>query len=399
MQFHYKAIRQDNKLVEADLDAESAAEVLQFLAEHALRPVSIQKSTSFKKRLFLGKIQIIDQIFITKYLALMLRVGTDLFSAIDILVADFDKPAVKALLIEMRSNLAKGKPFHTTFENYPKVFSPIFVNMVKAGEVSGNLEMVFDDLSTKLAREQGLRSRIKGALIYPVILLGVSFVILIFLVTFALPKVAAVFSSGDFQPPLFSKIVFTIGLFFGQYVWFIFGFLALASLGLWLGLTRSVFFRKFAWRMFIKLPFIKSVFMRIGVQRFAATLSSLMKAGLPILDSLDITADSVGNDELRESLNRISKEGIAKGLTIGEAFKREPAFPRVVANLIAIAEKSGHIETILETLADFYEAEIDASLKSLVTLLEPVILFGIGIVVAVIALSVIVPIYQLVGQI
>ena len=399
MQFHYKAIRQDNKLVEADLDAESAAEVLQFLAEHALRPVSIQKSTSFKKRLFLGKIQIIDQIFITKYLALMLRVGTDLFSAIDILVADFDKPAVKALLIEMRSNLAKGKPFHTTFENYPKVFSPIFVNMVKAGEVSGNLEMVFDDLSTKLAREQGLRSRIKGALIYPVILLGVSFVILIFLVTFALPKVAAVFSSGDFKPPLFSQIVFTIGLFFGQYVWFIFGFLALASLGLWLGLTRSVFFRKFAWRMFIKLPFIKSVFMRIGVQRFAATLSSLMKAGLPILDSLDITADSVGNDELRESLNRISKEGIAKGLTIGEAFKREPAFPRVVANLIAIAEKSGHIETILETLADFYEAEIDASLKSLVTLLEPVILFGIGIVVAVIALSVIVPIYQLVGQI
>ena len=124
-----------------------------------------------------------------------------------------------------------------------------------------------------------------------------------------------------------------------------------------------------------------------------------MKAGLPILDSLDITADSVGNDELRESLNRISKEGIAKGLTIGEAFKREPAFPRVVANLIAIAEKSGHIETILETLADFYEAEIDASLKSLLTLLEPVILFGIGIVVAVIALSVIVPIYQLVGQI
>lgn len=398
MQFHYKAIESGNKIVEADMEAESPAIVLAFLAERSLRPISISKSTTYKKNLFFGNISLVDQVFITKYLALMLGVGTDLFSAIDILVADFDKPAVKALLIEMRTNLGKGRPFHTTFENYPKIFSPVFVNMIKAGEVSGNLEKVFGDLSKKLEREQALRSRIKAALIYPVILLAVSVLILILLVSFALPKIAAIFENGQFEPPLFSKIVFSVGLFFSQYVWLILGGLVFLAIGTWLLLMRSVFWRKFVFRIFSRLPIIKTVVTRIAIQRFASTLSSLMKSGLPILDALDITAGAVGNDELREALGRISKEGVSRGLTIGESFKRERAFPRVVVNLIAIAEKSGHMAEILDTLSDFYEAEIDASLKGLVSLLEPIMLFGIGIIVAVIALSIIVPIYQLVGQ-
>ena len=398
MQFHYKAIGPDNRLIEADLEAESSADVLAFLTGNSLRPVAISQSSSFKKRFFSAKVAIIDQVFITKYLSLMLGVGTDLFTAIDILISDFDKPSVKAILIEMRNNLAKGRPFHVTFDNYPKVFSPVFVNMVRAGEVSGNLQRVFSDLSNKLEREQSLRSRIKGALIYPVILMGVSLIILILLVSFALPKIAPVFCSGNCEPPHFSKIVFSIGLFFGQYVWFILGALVLVGVSIWFSLTRFVVFRKFLFKLFSKLPIIKTVVSRIAIQRFATTLASLMKSGLPILDSLDITAKAVGNDELREAIERISKEGISKGLTIGEAFKKEPAFPRIVVNLIGIAEKSGHIEEILDTLSDFYETEIDTSLKGLVSLLEPVMLFGIGIVVAVIALSIIVPIYQLVGQ-
>lgn len=398
MQFHYKAIRPDNKLIEGDGDFESSAEVLEFLAQKSMRPVSLQKSKTYKAGFFMGKITIIDQVFMTKYLALMLKVGTDLFSAIDILIVDFEKPALKALLIEMRTNLAKGKPFHLTFENYPKIFSPVFVNMVKAGEVSGNLEKVFEDLSEKLIKEQALRSRIKGAMIYPALLMGVSMVILILLVSFALPKIAAVFDGGEIQPPLFSRIVFAVGLFFGKYVWFILGGLMLAGVGGFLAITRNMFLRQYLFRLFSKLPIVKTVVTRIAIQRFASTLASLLKAGLPILDSLDITSSAVGNEEMRQALIRISKEGVSKGLTIGDSFKREPAFPRVVVNLIAIAEKSGHIEEILDTLSGFYETEIDTSLKSLVSLLEPVMLFGIGIIVAVIALSIIVPIYQLVGQ-
>ena len=383
------------------MEAGGPAEVLEFVAEKGLRPVSIKPISMLgpaKRNIFGGGVTVTDQVFLTKYLALMLKVGTDLFSAIDILIADFDKPSVKAILIEMRTNLGKGKPFYSTFAAYPRIFSSVFVNMIRAGEVSGNLDKVFEDLSVRLERDQALRGKIKGALVYPLILMGASVFILIILVSFALPKLSEVFSSGNFDPPAFSRIVFAIGLFFGRWVWIILPAFLVGTTAFIVFLRQSVTFRTLVFHFFGKLPFIREVLKRIAIQRFASTLASLLKSGLPILDALEITANAVGNDEMRGALQRISREGITKGQTIGESFRREAAFPKVVTNLIAISEKSGHIDEILRTLADFYESEIDVSLKSLVSLLEPLLLMGIGVVIAVIALAIIVPIYQLVGQ-
>ena len=160
----------------------------------------------------------------------------------------------------------------------------------------------------------------------------------------------------------------------------------------------SVSGRKVISHFAARIPVISGVLKRIALQRFAATLSSLMRAGLPILEALELTAATVGNVDLEAALLRISREGIAKGLTIGDAFRREASFPKVVTNLIAISEKAGHVENILKTLADFYESEIDAAVKTLVSVLEPLMLLLIGMVVGTIALAIIVPIYQLVGQ-
>ena len=152
-------------------------------------------------------------------------------------------------------------------------------------------------------------------------------------------------------------------------------------------------------RMIAHAPIVKTIIYRIALQRFATTLSSLLRSGMPILNALEITADSVGHVELRAAILRISREGITKGLTIGEAFKREPIFPRVVVNLIAISEKAGHMEGILDTLGEFYESEIDTSIKTLISFLEPALLLFIGFIVGIIALSIIIPVYQLVTQV
>jgi type II secretory pathway component PulF len=136
----------------------------------------------------------------------------------------------------------------------------------------------------------------------------------------------------------------------------------------------------------------------LAIQRFATTLSSLMKAGLPIIEAIEITADAVGQQEISNSLKRIAQEGVSRGATIGEAFRREAIFPAVVTNLIAISEKAGHLEEILTTLGEFYQTEIDSQIKTVVSFIEPVMLLGIGLIVGLIALSIIVPIYQLVGQ-
>lgn len=403
MRFHYVASEPGGRIVEGDLETQGPTEVLEWMASQGLRPVSVRTIGGVDEKglkgIFSQPINIADKVFLTKYLALMLKVGTDLFKAIDILIADFDKPAVKSLLIEVKDSLSKGQPFYSTFTKYPKYFSPVFTNLIKAGEASGNLENVFDDLSKSLEKEQEIRGKIRSALIYPIVLLGLSLSILFLLVTIALPKIAAIFLSGGVKPPIFSRIVFAVGLFLGNNVFIILPSIILAVIGLWYFLHKTVVGKGVLGRILSGTPIIKNILYKLALQRFAATLSSLLRSGMSILDSLEITADSVGHIDLRVALLRISREGITKGLTMGDAFRREPDFPRVVVNLIAISEKAGHIENILNTLADFYEAEINTSVKTLISFLEPVLLLVIGFVVAIIALSIIVPVYQLTTQI
>lgn len=402
MRFHYIATNVSGRTIEGNYEAENSLDVLKYLASQGLKPLSLKilketgKNSSFQ--IFKKSASISDKIFLTKYLSLMLKIGTDLFRAIDILIADFDNPSLKALLIEIRLGLEKGQPFYYVFAKYPRIFSPVFVNLIKAGEASGNLENVLDQLSISLQRDQNLRNKIKAAITYPIILAIVSVFVLIFLISFALPKIANMFLSGGFEPPAFSKFVFSISLFMSDYMWLIIIALILIILAGWFFAFETLAGRKIFYRFITKLPAVGVVFKKIALQRFVSTLSALLSAGMPILNSLEITADAVGSEEIKSSLLRISREGISKGMTIGEAFKHEPVFPRMVVNLMAISEKAGHIENMLSTMGDFYESEIESSIKSLVSFLEPMLLLVIGMVIAFIALSIIVPIYQLVGQ-
>jgi type II secretory pathway component PulF len=401
MLFHYTAIESSGKAVEADLEANSVVDVLHALSEKGLRPLSVkemkQKKRDFFQRWFSG-ITTSDQVFLTKYLALMLRVGTDLLSAIDILIVDFDKPAVHDFLLEVRDNLSKGQPFYIAFEAHPRTFSPTFINLVKAAGRSGNLQKTFEDLSTTLESEAELKSRIRSAMIYPVVLLVAMGGILIFLTTFVLPKLANVFLTSGVQPPWFSEIVFSVGLFVGNNIWaLLFTIIIVVGVGIF-AVRRTETGKRIFNAVVTNLPVIKGIYRDLAVQRMSATMSSLLKAGLPITETIQIAAETVSLREYRFALLRIANDGLAKGLTLGEAFKRETALPRSVTNLIAISEKAGHLEEVLQTLADFYGANVDGSIKGVVSLLEPFMLLLMGVMVAVIALSIIVPIYQLTTQ-
>ena len=401
MQFHYIASQPDGKIVESQIESKSVSEVLQFLTSRGLKPVSVkpvEKNLGEKIGLFQGKITLTDQVFISKYLSLMLKIGTGLLQAVNILIDDFEKPPVRKFLMEVRANLEAGQPFYSTFMRYPKVFSQVYVNLIKAGESSGNLDSVFENLNVSLTKEKNMKDQITSALVYPILLLCTSLLILIFLVLFALPKIANVFLDSGFQPPLFSRVVFAVGLFFGKYAVLILSVLVVGVTALIVSYKMSMSFKRFIVSIVDDIPIIKEVVRKIGLQRFAATLSSLIKAGIPLTDALEITAQAVGNAELQAALMRISREGLAKGLTVGDAFRREPFFPKTVVNLVAISERAGHIEEVLGTLSDFYMGEIDNSLKTLVSFLEPIMLLVIGFIVGMIALSIIIPIYQLTTQ-
>lgn len=401
MLFHYLASDKDGKMSEGDIEVDDFNQALQFLAGRELRPITVKPlkgGEGISSRRIFGGINLTDKIFLCRYLALMLRVGTDLLSAINILIADFEKPAMKEFLMEVRDNLGRGQPLYSVFAKYPRIFSPVFVNLVKSAEASGNLQETFEDLAESLSKEAALRSTIKAALVYPLVLLFTSLGIFFFLVTFALPKIAKVFSESGIQAPLFSRVVFAIGLFVNQYAFAFIGGLIffLVVGGYFFGV--NVTGRRLMNRFFSKLPVIKKVYHELAIQRFAATTSSLLKAGLPIVQTLNIAADTVNVEEFRYSLKRVSEEGLTKGLTVGDAFKRETVFPRLVTNLIAISEKAGHLEEVLQTLAGFYSARVEAAIKSLVSFLEPILLLTMGILVGVVAISIIIPIYQLTSQ-
>jgi len=382
------------------MEADNLNQVLYFIAQKEMRPVSIRpvKTSGGGFLSIFNGINLTDKLFLTKYLSLMLKVGTDLLSAINILISDFEKPSMKNFLIEVRENLSKGRPFYEAFAKYPKVFSLVFVNLVKASEVSGNLQQTFEELSTSMKREAELRGKVRSALVYPIILSIMATLIIGFMITFALPKISNAFLQAGIKPPPFSRVVFGAGLFIGDNI------IVLATAFLLIGGSSVYFFwrnpvgRIMASRILENLPVVRNIYRDIAIQNFASTFSSLMKAGLPIIQSINITAEVVGSQKFKVSLRRIAKEGLAKGMTIGDAFRREPVFPNVVVNLIAISEKAGHLEEVLKILADFYESSVESSVKSLISLLEPLLLLAMGIMVAAIALAIIIPIYQLTAQ-
>ncbi len=402
MRYRYIAAEPSGKIIEGEIDAGNASQVLGWMATHKYKPVSIKAVTATTKRhipLFSESITLSDKVFLTKYLALMLKVGTDLFRAIDILISDFDKPILKSFLMEVRESLSQGRPFYTTFAKYPQYFSLVMVNLIKAGEKSGNLESVFDNVSSNLEKDQELYNRVKTALIYPVILVGVATLILVLMIVFVLPRIANVFAQTGVEPPLFSRVVFAIGLFFGQYSYIVMPFFIALVIFTWYFFFKNKIGARVKDRMIARMPVVKNIVRQLAIQRFATTFASLLRAGIPMVEALNITAGAVGSEELKDALTRIANEGITKGLTVGEAFRREIYFPRTVTNLIAISEKAGHMEEVLETLSDFYASEVDASVKIFVSFLEPILLLCLGAAIGLIALAVIIPIYQLITTI
>lgn len=402
MLFHYTATNKEGRLIEDSGDFKDSETLLEHIKNQGLTPISIKAAKTLSggigKGVIGNPINLTDKIFLTKYLALMLKSGTDLFKAIDILIADFQKPAMKMLLMEVRQNLEKGLPFYTTFQSYPNIFSPVFTSLVRAGEASGNLERIFFDLSKSQEKERELKQKIKSALTYPILLVAASLGILVLLVTFAIPRISSMFNTGDMKIPPVTKAIFALSDFMSNHGLAVFGVIIGVIIFLVIFFKKTNPGKKIFNRIIYKMPVINKVMQKNSYQRFCSTFGSLMRAGLPILENLEITALTVGNDEMKEAVIRIGREGLAKGLTMGDAFRKEPVFPQTIRTLVAVGEKAGHTEDIFGTLTEFYETEVDMSVKSLVSLVEPLMLLIMGVMVGGIALAVILPVYQFVGQ-
>lgn len=402
MLFRYEASDLSGKIYNGEMDAQSKQGVVDFLQKKNLIPVKIigKTESAGSKILSFGifdGVTAIDRIVLVRNLAATIKAGLSIMEALEIMIADTTKKSMQKILLQAKINIQNGKPLSATFESYKKSFPVIFVGLIKAGEASGNLGKTLSELAQHLSREYNLSKKIKSALTYPIILLIASILVVSILLIFVLPRLTTAFAQSGTDLPLATKIVLgaSNALTFSPIldlaivaflIWF-FSFFRKTNTG-----------RKFFYRIGLKMPVVKEIVKKVALVRFSRTLGSLISSGTPITEALKLTADSVGNYFYREAIIE-SERQIRSGVPFSKTLEPFPQlFPKFLIGLIVVGEKTGTMDNVLKTFADFYDEEIENDLKDLTTFIEPILLLTMGLIIGTIAVSILLPIYRLVGS-
>jgi len=360
-------------------------------------PVGGEKKSILNFDISFGGVSLSQKVIFAKDLSLMLKSGLVLSEAMEIIEEQSTgkmKKVSKGLLNSIRS----GQTLSSSLGRYPKVFSLFFVNIVNAGELSGNLEKNLENIAEELRKENDLISKIKGALYYPVTVMIAAFFMGLAMAFLVLPKITPLFEGLKVKLPLSTRVLIWMSHQISAYgVWLFFGIIIFIYFIYWL--VRKEFSKPFTNWILIKMPVIKTIVIKTNLARFCRILGSLLKSGISIDEATDIANKALSNYYYKKALTKISRH-VSQGGKLSEGLEEfADLFPRITTRMIKVGEKSGNLDETLFYLADSYEAEVDNSTKSLATLIEPILLLIIGLTVAFLALSIITPIYQITGNI
>ena len=340
-----------------------------------------------------------DKLLFTKHMSTMVKSGIPVPEALDMLIAQQKSAAFARILKIVLKEIENGQSLARAMEKHPKVFDQFYVSLIEVGEESGALEENLEFLSKQLAKDYNLRKKIQGAMFYPALVFGATFVMGGFISLFILPKLVDFFSAFDIELPLPTKILLFFANLMKNYgvVTLIGVFVALFILSRILALPKI----KPKWHaLILKAPLFGKMIAYGQLARFCRNLATLLKSGVTVTKSLETTAKTLSNLRFRNDLTQIAQE-ITKGKNIGDILEQKgySEYPSLVTKMIKVGEKTGKLEDTLAYLGDFYEEEIDDISKNLTTILEPIMLIMIGIVVGFVALAIISPIYELTGSI
>lgn len=402
MLYQYEASDKKGSIVRGDHEAPNKDAVVQYLEKKGLLPVSVYErgatlNVSLGSITLFERITPLDKILLVRNLGATVRAGLSLLEALDILITDATKKSLKNILMRARSNLENGQPLSVTFAAYKKDFPAIFVGLLRAGEASGKLDMTLEELSQHLVREYGLVRKVRAALAYPVLLLIASTGVVALLLTFVLPRLLKTFTqSGTALPPITQALLTVSSI--ASYSPLLDGIILVAIIWFFTYFRRTEIGKRFFMRVAFRIPVAKELVKKVALVRFTRTLSSLIKSGSSIIEALKLSSDSLGNAIYSDAITK-SIEQVRNGVQLSHALENYPdLFPRFLTSLILVGEKTGTLEHILHTFAEFYDEEVENTLKELTSLLEPLLLLFMGLMIGVIAIAVLMPIYQLIGK-
>lgn len=358
------------------------------------------KKISQKRELiipFLSRVSLKEKIFFTKNLRVMVSAGLSLPKILRILADQTKNKKFQKVLNEIAQEITKGKTFFQSLSKYPNIFSEFFISMIKIGEETGTLEEVLSVLTFQMEREQELKSKIRGALIYPAVIIGAMIIIGILMLIVVVPKLAETFEALKIPLPLTTRIVIGIGNFFAQF-WYLLP-LILILVGLFLKIIlKTKKGKKFFDAIFLKIPILSPLIKKANSAHFVRSLSSLISAGIPLVRALEIIATTQKNIYFQEA-SQEAIEKIKKGEKLAQALKpHEKIYPLGVIQMIEVGEETGETSEILSKLAEFYETEVTNTTKNLTSVIEPILMLLIGSIVGFFAVSMIQPIYSMLGK-
>ncbi len=401
--YNYTAIDGSGKHVTGVLEASSSALATQSLQKRQLHPLSVHavKNKGIKSSLFASKkVKLKDLVIFTRQLATMINAGVPLVRSLSTLQNQTENKAFQKHISEITKDVEGGEAFADALSKHPDIFSPIYINMVRAGEAGGILDDILKKLALQQEKDAKIRGKFKSAMTYPIVLLSITFIVFIVLMVFVMPKIGGIvkeLAGPEATLPPLTEIMLAISGFM-VHQWYI--LLGVSSLAVFL-LRRYIKTdagRRAKDKLLLRIPVLKTVITKVAIARFARTFASLIGAGVTVIEAIDVTAKAIGNSVIEDELKAASKD-VANGQQLSQPLSQSKVFPPIVSQMLAIGEETGQTDQILVKVADFYEEEVDATVESLSSILEPIMIIIMGAMVGLIAASVIGPIANLSNQI
>ncbi|HKR08828.1 MAG TPA: type II secretion system F family protein [Gemmatimonadaceae bacterium] len=393
--FTYTARAFNGDLRTATIDAASRDDVIAQLRKQRLSVVKIDQGGSAK--IGRGSIKTRDVVIFTRQFSTMINSGLPLVQALTILAEQTDNKSLAEVTKKVVFDVESGNTVADALSKHPRAFTNLYVNMVAAGEAGGILDTILMRLATFLEKNDALVRKVKGAMIYPTVIMSVAAIAVVVLLIFVIPVFENMFASVGLALPLPTRIVIGASRFLKGYWWMV----------LAIGMAGAYFLRKYYAtnsgklaidRLMLKMPVLGDVLRKSAVSRFTRTLGTLISSGVSILEGLEITAKTAGNRVIQDAIME-SRSSIAGGDTIAQPLQKSKVFPPMVISMIAVGEQTGGLDEMLSKIADFYDEEVDAAVSNLLSLLEPIMIVFLGVVVGGMVVAMYLPIFDMINAV
>ena len=398
--FIYDALDARGKSVKGKIDAENEQLVLSKLHEQNFHIIAVRESKSHSRAKTGSKnkkVKLQALVIFSRQLATMIDAGIPIIKALDILESQVKDPVLKEVIADTRKDVKGGLTLTDALAKHPSIFSKLYVNMVRAAEVGGILDTILDRLAGFLEKEMEIKGKIKSAMMYPIIVLAFAGVMVLGLFLFVLPKFKEIFVSMNIDLPPVTQALFSASEWLQKFWWVA----LMVIVGGLVGTKRYGNTTKGRYnldKIKLKLPIFGDLSLKMSVSRFSRTFGTLISSGVPMMRSLEIIGETTGNAVLSEAIAN-AREAIREGAKISAPLASSGLFPAMVTHMIDVGEETGRLSEMLTKVADFYDDEVDALVKGLTSMIEPMLIVFMGVLVGFIAISVMSPIFKLVSSI